>query len=54
MRGSGLQDRRLVPARRLAGGSWAAFYQRGFHKNAARDRRWTVGHFGRFLERRAQ
>jgi hypothetical protein len=43
-----------VIARRLAGGSWAAFYHRGFHKNAARDRRWTVANFGHFLERRAQ
>ncbi len=46
-------ERRVV-SRRPAGGSWALFYQRGFHKHAARDRRWTMGHFGQFLEQGAQ
>ena len=38
-----------VISRRLAGAPWALFHQRGFHNNAARDRRWAVAHFGRFL-----
>jgi hypothetical protein len=38
-----------VISRRHAGAPWALFHQRGFHKNAARDRRWAVAHFGRFL-----
>lgn len=45
-------ERRVV-SRRLTGSSWAHFYRRGFHKNAARDRRWTLGHFGQFLDRGA-
>jgi Ser/Thr protein kinase RdoA (MazF antagonist) len=38
-----------VISRRRAGGSWALFYQRGFHNNAARDRRWTVTQYGHIL-----
>jgi hypothetical protein len=46
-------ERRVI-SRRVAGGSWASFYQRAFHKNAARDRRWTLAHFGHVLEQRGQ
>lgn len=41
-------ERRVI-ARRLAGGSWAVFHERGFHRVAARDRSWTVEYFGRLL-----
>ena len=40
-----------VICRRLDGGPWAHFYQRGFHEHAATDHAWTIAHFRNWIER---
>jgi hypothetical protein len=38
-------ERRVI-TRAAAGGEWAGFARRGFHRLAARDRAWTLARFG--------
>jgi Phosphotransferase enzyme family len=37
-------ERIVIERARSGSGQWAAFYEHGFHENAAADRRWTVDH----------
>jgi hypothetical protein len=42
-----IYEQMVIQRGRSGGRPWSTFYEHGFHRNAAADRRWTLEHLDR-------